>query len=65
MRSWTCDICHQVVELCNDGRPRWPVKAYENCKLRHHYVGNACIAYAHPQVAKELIMMTRPSVRDR
>jgi hypothetical protein len=65
MRSWTCDICHQVVELLGDHRPRWPVKAYENCKLQHHYADNACIAYAHPRVAKELIMMTLPRVRDR
>jgi hypothetical protein len=65
MRSWTCDICHQVVELRDDNRPRWPVKAYENCKLQHHYVDNACIAYAHPQVAEELIMMKLPSVCDR
>lgn len=65
MRSWTCDICHQVVELRNDDRPQWPKKAYDNCKLQYHYVDNACIAYAHPQVAKELIMMTPSSARHR
>jgi len=27
--------------------------------LQHHYVDNACIAYAHPEVAKELIRMTK------
>jgi hypothetical protein len=31
---------------------------------RRGYVGDASIAYAHSQVAKELIMMTLP-VRDR
>jgi hypothetical protein len=65
MPSWTCTICGQVVELRDDGRPRWPVKAYENCKLQHHYVGNVCIAYAHPELAKELIMMALSGVRDR
>lgn len=59
MRSWTCEICDQVVELRDDNRPRWPVKAYERCSLQHHYVDNACIAYTHPEVAKELIRMTK------
>lgn len=59
MRSWTCKICDQVVELRDDDRPRWPVKAYERCPLQHHYVDNACIAYTHPEVAKELIRMSK------
>jgi hypothetical protein len=49
MPSWTCEICDQVVELRGDDRPHW--------SLQYHYVGNACIAYAQPEVAKELIMM--------
>jgi hypothetical protein len=57
MPSWTCEICDQVVELRDDERPQWSAKAYEGCKLRYHYVDNACIAYAQPEVAKELIMM--------
>lgn len=65
MPSWTCTVCGQVVELRDDDRPRWPVKAYENCELQHHYVDHACIAYAHPQVAKELSMMALSRVRDR
>jgi hypothetical protein len=65
MPYWTCTICGQVVELRDDDRPRWPVKAYENCKLQHHYVDNACIAYAYPQVAKELIMIALSGVRER
>jgi hypothetical protein len=49
----------QVVELRDDDRPRWPAKAYENSKLRHHYVDDVCIAYVHPQVAEELMMMAK------
>lgn len=59
MPSWICEICKQVVELRDDDRPRWPVKTYENCKLQHHYVDNACIAYAQPEVAKELFRMAK------
>jgi hypothetical protein len=66
MPSWTCTICGQVVELRDDDRPRRPVKAYENCKLQHHYMDDACIACAHPQLAKELlIMMALSGARDR
>jgi hypothetical protein len=50
------------VELRDDERPHWSAKAYENCKLQYHYVDDACIAYAQPEVAKELIMMT-PALR--
>ena len=57
MPSWTCEICDQVAELRDDDRPRWSAKAYESCKLRYHYVDNACIAHTHPDVAKELIRM--------
>ena len=57
MPSWTCEICDQVMELRDDDRPHWSAKAYENCKLQYHCVDNACIAYAQPEVAKELIMM--------
>jgi hypothetical protein len=57
MPSWTCEICDQVVELRDDNRPRSPVEAYKHCKLQHHYVDNVCIAYAQPEIAKELIMM--------
>jgi len=45
------------VELRDDGRPRWPVKTYETCKLKHHYAGDACIAYGQPDVAMELVRM--------
>jgi hypothetical protein len=62
MRSWTCEICHQAVELRDNDRPRWPVKAYEKCKLQHHYVDDTCIAYRHPEVAKELIRMATAAV---
>lgn len=65
MPSWTCTICGQVVELRDDDRPQWPVKAYENCKLQHHYIDDACIAYAHLELARELIMMALSGVRDR
>jgi len=57
MPSWTCTICRQVVEMHDDGRPRWPVKTYDACKLQRHYVGNTCIAYGQPDVARELIRM--------
>ena len=57
MPSWTCTICRQIVELYDDGRPRWPAKTYDTCKLKHHYIGNVCIAYAQPDVARELIRM--------
>ncbi len=50
MPSWTSTICSQVVELCDDDRPPWAVKAYENCKPY------TCIGHTRPQVAKELIM---------
>jgi hypothetical protein len=63
MPSWTCTICQQVLELRNDGRPRWPVKAYEACKLKHHYVSNACIAYWQPDVASELIRMASAAAK--
>jgi hypothetical protein len=33
------------------------VEAYDHCKLQHHYVDNACIAYAQPEIAKELMTM--------
>jgi hypothetical protein len=46
MPSWTCEICGQIVELREDNRFRRPVEAYEHCGLQHHYVDNACIAYA-------------------
>ena len=59
MPRWTCKICNQVVEWRDDGRPQWSTKAYETCKLRYHYQDNACIAYAHPEVAKELIIMAK------
>jgi hypothetical protein len=49
------------VELRDDERPHWSAKAYENCKLQYHYVDDACIAYAQPEVAKELIMMAPAS----
>jgi hypothetical protein len=62
MRSWTCKICRQVVELTDDGRPRWPIKAYEKCKLQHHYVSDACIAYEQPDVAWELSRMATAAV---
>jgi hypothetical protein len=65
MPSWTCTICSQVVELCDDDRPPWAAKAYENCKPQHHYVDNACIGHTHPQVAMELIMMAVSGVGDR
>jgi hypothetical protein len=57
MLSWTCEICDQVVELRDDNTPRWPIEAYDHCKLQHHYVDDACIAYAQPKIAKELISM--------
>lgn len=63
MPSWTCTICRQVVELRDDGRPRWPVKTYETCKLKHHYAGDACIAYGQPDVAKELIRMVNAAAK--
>jgi len=50
------------VELTDDGRPRWPIKAYEKCKLQHHYVGDACIAYEQPDVAWELSRMATAAV---
>jgi hypothetical protein len=59
MPSWTCEICGQVVELPDDDSRRWPLKVYENCRLQHHYVDNACIGYAQPEVAKELIRMAK------
>ena len=49
MPSWTCEICDQVVELRDNDRPRWPAKAYESCKLQHHYADNACITSAERQ----------------
>lgn len=61
-RLWNCQICHQVVELRDDDRPRWSVKAYENCKLQYHYMNNSCIAYRDPKVAKELITMQAKSI---
>lgn len=57
MPSWTCTICRQVVEFQDEGRPRWPAKAYETCKLQHHYVDSVCIAYGQPDVARELLSM--------
>jgi len=65
MPSWTCKICDQAVELGGDDRPRWPVMAYENCKLQHHYVNNTCIAYARLEVAKELMMMAAKPLQSR
>jgi hypothetical protein len=63
MPSWTCTICRQVVELRDDGRPQRPVKTYETCKLKHHYVGDACIAYGQPDVASELMRMASAAAK--
>jgi hypothetical protein len=51
------------VELRDDGRPQRPVKAYETCKLKHHYVGDACIAYGQPDVASELMRMASAAAK--
>jgi hypothetical protein len=63
MPSWMCTICRQVVEFRDDGRPQWPVKVYDTCKLKHHYVGNACIAYLQPDVARELISIASAAAK--
>jgi hypothetical protein len=55
MQSWTCEFCGQIVERREDGRARWPVTVYENCKLKDHYVGDECIAYRDPATAKKLM----------
>lgn len=43
--SWDCPVCGQVVEYRDDGRALRPQTAYENCKLKKHYVGDVCIGY--------------------
>ena len=55
MPPWICEFCGQVVERREDGRARWPVRTYENCKLKDHYVGNECIAYRDPKKAAKLV----------
>jgi hypothetical protein len=63
MPSWTCTICRQIVELHDDGKPRWPIKAYDTCKLQRHYVDRTCIAYGQPDVARELASMAKAAAR--
>ena len=54
---WTCEICGQIVEQRPDGKPLRPIRVFENCKLRDHYVGDyrgECVAYRDLPKAREL-----------
>jgi len=56
-KTWTCEICGQLVEQRSDGKSLHPVRAFENCKLRDYYVGDyrgECVAYRDLPKAREL-----------
>ena len=53
-KTWTCQICGQVVEQQANGQPLHPVQTYENCRLKNFSVGNECIAYRDPPGARDL-----------
>jgi hypothetical protein len=54
-RVWTCPICGQcVIQRPNEGSIM-PPGYMENCRLRDHLIGNACIARCDLAGAKRLL----------
>ena len=60
-KTWTCEICGQVIEWRANGKPLHPVQVQENCKLKDHYVGDECIAYRDLPQARKLARPTLTS----
>jgi hypothetical protein len=51
---WDCEFCGQRVEIVN-GKAKRPQTHYENCILKDHFIGDACMAFHDAKGAMRLL----------
>lgn len=53
---WKCEFCGQCIEIADNGAKRLPEGYFDKCKLREDMVGDECIAFRQPDMARTIVM---------